>query len=78
MHRRGVGAQQYLVVDVEGVLHVPGGVVPGHIEGLEVVVIELDLRPLGEVKSHAEENLDDAPVDLRDGVHPPRIPPPAG
>ena len=36
---------------VEGILHVPGGMVLGHVEGFEIVILELDVRPLGNRKA---------------------------
>ena len=66
LHRRGVGAQQDLPlrpplpqrgrVDVEGVLHVPGGVIGRDVERLEVVPVELDLRPGGDLVAEAGED----------------------
>ena len=63
LHRRGVGAQQHRaarpdggLVDVEGVLHVARGVVRRDVERLEVVVVELDLRALGDLEAQPRED----------------------
>ena len=68
LHRRGVRPQEHLAAHVEGVLHVAGGVVLRDVEGLEVVVVELDLGPLGDREAHAREHVDDLVVHLREGM----------
>ena len=59
LHRRGVGAQQLAIAQIKGVLHVPGGVMLGDVEGREVVVVALDLRPLRYPISQAGKDVDD-------------------
>src|SRR5215211_6094257 len=65
LHRRGVGAQHQLArppvarLDVEGVLHGPGRVVGGDVEGLEVVPVGLDLGALDDPVAEADEDVDD-------------------
>src|SRR5919109_3381008 len=66
LHRRGVGAQHQVGVlapvaagDVEAVLHGPGRVVAGDVEGLEVVPVGLDLGALGDAVAQADEDVDD-------------------
>ncbi len=39
-----MGAKDNGVGEVQGVLHVPGGMLGGHVQGLEVVIVGLDLR----------------------------------
>ena len=57
LHRGGLGAQQDVVADVEGVLRVARRVVLRNVERLEVVVVGLDLRAFGHREAHAEEDL---------------------
>ena len=49
---RGVGPEQQVVVDVERVPVVAGRVVGREVEGLEIVVIGLDLRPVLDGEAH--------------------------
>ena len=56
LHGRGVGAEQHLFGHEQGVLHVPGRMVLGKVQGLEVVVIQLDLGAFGDVEAHAAED----------------------
>ena len=53
------GAPQGRVVDVEGVLHVPGRVIGRDVQGLEVVPVELDLRTARHLVPEAAEDGDD-------------------
>jgi hypothetical protein len=59
--RRGVGAEQDLFGEVEGVPHVPGGVVRRHVEKLEVVAVALHLGTLEDFEAHAVEDTADLP-----------------
>ena len=59
LHWRGVGAQQLAIAQIKGVLHVPRGVMLGDVEGREVVVVALDLRPLRHPISQAGKDVDD-------------------
>jgi hypothetical protein len=78
LDRRGVGPQHHValrltgaeagLVHVEGVLHVAGGVVGRDVEGLEVVPVELDLRPVGHLVAEPLEDPDDALAGLGDRV----------
>ena len=56
LHGRGMRAQDDVVVDVEGVLRVAGGMVLGQVEQFKVVVVVLDLRPFDHLIAHAHEN----------------------
>src|SRR5690606_30398065 len=60
LHRRGVGAQQHVGVEVEGVVHGPGRVVAGNVERFEVMVVVLDFRTLGHAVADMGEELLDA------------------
>ena len=71
--RGGMGSKQHLVVDVEGVLHVPGRVVEGQVEQGEVVVVQLDLRPVEHLEAHADEGVPDGPIGLGHGVQVPHL-----
>ena len=64
----GLGAEQELVGQVEGILHVTGGVILGHVQAGEVVVVILDLRCVSHGKTHAGEHVDDLVGDQRQGV----------
>jgi len=72
LHRRRVRAQQYAVRHEEGVVQRPGGVIGGRVEGLEVVVLGLDFRPLGYLVTHADEDVLDLPLRLGDEVQAPQ------
>ena len=59
LHRRCVGSQEHRVVamlvhlvDPQGVEHVPCRMVGGNVQQIEVVAVELDLRPLFGLESH--------------------------
>ena len=52
-----MGAQQGTGIEVEGIVHGAGRVVPGNIQGLEVVVIVFDLGPLLHAVTGAGKNL---------------------
>ena len=68
LHRRGVGAHEHLFSDVEGVLHVPGRMLGGHVQGLEIVVVDFHFRARGHVKAEALENAADLLHDQRGGM----------
>src|SRR5699024_4904467 len=55
--RGGVGLQQLAVVQVIGVLHVPGGVVLGDVHRLEALVVRDDFLVVLNGKAHGGENL---------------------
>ncbi len=57
LHRRGLGAQQDLVVDIERVLRVARRVVLRHVQRLEIVVVVFHLRPAHDVEPEADEDL---------------------
>ena len=63
-----LGAEQELVRQVEGILHIAGGVILRHVQAGEVVVIVLDLRGIGHSKAHAGEDIDDLVGDQRQRV----------
>ena len=55
----GLGAQQEFIRQIEGILHIAGGVILGHVQAGKVVVIVLDLREGAHRKTHAGEHVDD-------------------
>ena len=55
LHWRGVRAQQPVGVEIKGIVHRPRRVVRRDIERLEIVVVVLDLRSVGEFETHARE-----------------------
>ena len=57
LHRGGLGSEQNIVADVEGVLGISGRVVLRDVERLKVVVVQLDLRAGRNLKSHADDDL---------------------
>jgi hypothetical protein len=68
LHARGVGAQQAAVGKIEGVVHGPRRMVRREVQGLEVVVVVLDLRAIGELVAQAREDVGDALEGARDRV----------
>ncbi len=60
-----MGAQNNIVVDVEGILHVPGRMVFRDIQGLEIVEILFNLRPL--FNAEAERGKDGTNLFRRQG-----------
>ena len=61
----GLGAEQELIGQVEGILHIAGGVVLRDVQAGEVVVVVLDLRGVRHSKAHAGEDVDDLVGDQR-------------
>ena len=59
LHRRGVGAQESAILQIEGVLHIPRRVVRRNVEGGEVVVVGFDFRALRNPIAQAGKNIDD-------------------
>ena len=59
LHRRRVRAQHAAAFDEERVLHVARRMVGGNVERLEVVVVVLDFRPLGDLEAQSAEDLAD-------------------
>ncbi len=60
---RRVRAEQDVLGQVKRVLHVPGRVIPGDVERLEVVEVRLHFRPLGDGEAQAQKDLDDLVLD---------------
>ena len=65
-----MGPEDHVGLDVERILHVAGGVVLGDVEGLEIVVVELDVRPLDDLEAQGGKDADDLVEDMRYGVLP--------
>ena len=57
LHRGGVGSQQQVLRDVERILHVPGRMLPGHVERFEIVVVQFQLRSREDGESHPHRDL---------------------
>ena len=68
LHRRGVGAQQHVLGEVEGVLREPRRVLGRVVERGEVVVLVLDLGALDDREAEPDADVLHAPPDLRDQV----------
>ncbi len=71
LHRRGVDAQDRVVVDVEGVGAGARGVRGVRVERVEVVFHELDLGTFGDLEAEAEKDVLDIAARLRDQVQVP-------
>ena len=69
LHGRGVRAQEGVGREVERVLHVARRVIGRQVEGLEVVVVRLDLRPLRHREAQAREHGDDLVAHLGERMH---------
>jgi len=78
LDRRGVGPEKKVFRDVEGRLHVAGGVVLGHVEGFEIVVVQFDLGALGDGEAQRGEDPADLLRHLGDRVQGPSGEPPPG
>ena len=53
LHRRGLGAEQDIFGDIEGVLRIAGGVVFGDVQFFKIIVVILHLGAFHNVKAHA-------------------------
>ncbi len=60
-----------LIGQIEGILHIAGGVILGHVQAGKVVVIVLDLREGAHRKAHAGEHVDDLVGDQGQRCRPP-------
>ena len=56
LHWGGLGSQNDIVVDIEGILGISCRVILWDVERLEVVVVKLNLRSLCNIKAHAHED----------------------
>jgi len=59
LHRRGVGAQQAAIREIEGVVHGARRMVRREVQGLEVVPVVLDFRAIGDLVTQALEDRHD-------------------
>src|SRR3989338_3515707 len=59
LNRRGMGPEHALLRDEKGILHVPRGMILGHIEGLEIMIVILDVGAAGNLESHPQKNVYD-------------------
>ena len=57
LSRRGMGAEHHLLVDPDGVPHVPRRMVRRNVQQLEIVLVRLHLRRLVYLEPHLGENL---------------------
>ena len=64
--RSSSGAAVLLGLEVEGVEHLPGGMLRRDVERLEIVPVVLDVRALGDGKAHVGEDRDDLLGGLAD------------
>lgn len=51
-----MGSEKSLLRNEKGVLHVPGGMIGGKIQRLEIVIVILDFRPVRDSEPHGDEN----------------------
>ena len=77
LHGGGVGAQQHLVVEIKGVLHVPGRVVRREIQGLEIVPVQLDLGAGDGLETQVQEDVADLLHGAGEGMEAAQGTPPA-
>ena len=68
LHGAGMGAQHDIVVHVEGILRVPGGMVLGQVHQLEVIVIQLHLGAFHHFEAQTGEAVDQLVHHQRDGM----------
>ena len=68
LRRRGLGAQQRVVVEEQRCERRPRGVPGREVEAVEVVVRRLHLAPVDDAVAEPEERVLDLPADLRDQV----------
>src|SRR6516165_4723795 len=78
LHRRGMRAQQQpravgLRIEIERIVHVAGGMAFGKIELGEIVVVSLDVGPLGDRKTHVGKNGCQLIDDLTDRMNAPEL-----
>ncbi len=67
----GMGAQEVLhILEPEGVLHVPGGMGVGNVQGGEVMKIVLDMRAVENVEAHGEKDVFQLPLNNGNRVKP--------
>jgi len=63
LNGRGVGPQQQVAAEIKCVPVVPGGMVRGEIEGFEIIIIGLDLRPVLDSEAHLFKDRLDLPLE---------------
>ena len=68
LSRGGLGAEQKLRTQIEGILHVSGRMILRRIERREIVVIRLDLAALVDFKAHRGEDVNQFLPDLCHGM----------
>ncbi len=78
LHRRGVGTQDGVGIEIEGVVHGPRRMVSRNIERLEVVEIVLHFRPLDHFETQLRKQLLDAQGGAGNGVQTTTVLPPSG
>ena len=71
LHGRGMRPEEQFLAEIERVPVIPGGVMGREVEGLEIVVLGFDLRPLGHGKPHGPEDALDLLFEDRQGVERP-------
>ena len=69
--RARLRAEEVFLAQIEGILHIAGGVIGGRIERREVVVVVLDLGAFKDLEAHAREDIDELVLDARHGVERP-------
>ena len=77
LHGRGMRAQQDAVAHEEGVVQRAGGMIGRRVEGLEVVVLGLDLGPVDDLVAHADEDVLDLALGLSHQMQMPERRPPS-
>ena len=65
----GVGSEPHVLADVEGVLHIAGGVMRRNVQHLEIVLVGLYVRRFPDLEAHSLEDAADLFKDGVDRVH---------
>ena len=68
MSCRSLRAKEQVFRKIEGVLHIPRGVILGGVERGEVIIIRFNFRSFEHLKTHTRENVDQFVFDERDRV----------
>ena len=71
-----MGPQNDIVFHIKRILHIPGRMILGNIQGLKIVVIRLDFRTFHDGKPKAGKDRADFLTDLGNRVELPRFDPP--
>lgn len=74
LNRGGMSPEQAILGDEKGILHVPCGMILRDIEGLEIMIVILDIGAARDLKSHAQKDIDDLIHHQGERVYPTALP----